>query len=160
RDGRLAVGRSVTEQAPSTTGAAHLRGRRACSPGPAHEVVDFRRRDARCKPLPVLPFGGDLATDFFPVASLQGVTHADGCIAYPSERVESGPIAVQVSFDDLPVVRARVPGRSGIGEDQPRLERARVDIQAHAVDTAHTELDGSDAAVESRPIVLNACRHA
>src|SRR5690348_3469761 len=136
RDGRLAVGRSVTEQAPSATSAAHLCRRRACGSGPPHEVVDFRRCDARRKPLSVLPFGRDLAADFVPIASFERMPHRYSRVANPFERIEDDAIAVHVSFDDLPVVRARLPWRSRVGEDKARFEGPRVHVETDAVNPA------------------------
>src|SRR5215831_6737198 len=156
RDGRLTVGRSVAEQAPAAAGAADLRGGGARDARPAHEIVDFRRRDARREPFPVIPFGGDLTADFVPVAPLERVTHRHGRIANPFERIEDVAVAVQMSLDDFPVVRARVPRRTGIGEDEAGFEGASVHVETHPVNTAHAELDGGDAAVERRPVVLNA----
>ena len=69
-------------------------------------------------------------------------------------------IAVDVPLGDLPVVGARVARRAGVGEDDAALELARVDVERDAADAVDAQLDGGDPAVQRRPIVLHAGRHA
>ena len=70
------------------------------------------------------------------------------------------PVAVDVPLEDLPVVRAGLPRGAGVGEDDPLLEIARIDIERDPPDAVGPELDRGDAAVQRRTIVLHARGHA
>ncbi len=153
------VRRPVAEQAAAAAGAAHLR--RGCAGGSSatHEIVDLRCRYARRQPLSVLPFGGNLAAHLIPVAPFERVTHRHSGIANPFETVEYGAIAVEMPFDDFPVVRPRVTRQACVCEHQAFLEGARIDVEADPLNAADAELDRRDATVKRRTIVLNAGRH-
>ena len=66
-----------------------------------------------------------------------------GRVADALEAVEDVTVAVDVALDDLPVVRARVARRAGVGEDDPLLELRRVDVEGDAPDAVDAELDGA-----------------
>ena len=70
------------------------------------------------------------------------------------------PIAVEVALGDLPVVRPGVPRRAGIGQDDPALQLAGIDVERDPANAVHAQLDRGDAAVQRGPIVLDAGRHA
>ena len=55
--------------------------------------------------------------------------HRDRRVADPLEAVEDVPVAVDVALGDLPVVRARVSRRAGVGEHDALLELARIDVE-------------------------------
>src|SRR5262249_47700613 len=68
-------------------------------------------------------------------------------------------VAVDVALRDVPVVDAGVARRVGVGERDPLLQLRRRDVDRHAADAVDAELDGRDAAVVRRAIVLRAGRH-
>ena len=89
------------------------------------------------------------------------VAHRDRGVADPLEAVEDVAVAVDVPLGDLPVVRAGIAAAR-------RCRRARCGARARAGSTSSAtrrdavdaELDRRDAAVQRRPIVLHAGRHA
>src|SRR5947208_10092585 len=62
--------RTIAEQAAAPAGPAHLRRRGAGSACPRDEVLDRRGRDARRKPLPVVPLDRNLPADLVPIPAL------------------------------------------------------------------------------------------
>ncbi len=50
--------------------------------------------------------------------------------------------------------------RAGVGQDDALLELARIDVERDASNAGDAELDGRDAAVERRAVVLHAGRDA
>src|SRR5439155_14223711 len=117
------------------------------------------RRDARRQPLAVFPFAGDLPADLLPVAALKRHAHRDGGVSNPLEAIEDAAIAVDVALGDLPVVGAGIARRAGISEDDAPFELVRIHVEADAPYTVGAKLDGRDAAVQRRPIILHAGRH-
>ncbi len=70
-------------------------------------------------------------------------------------------VAVDVPLHHVPVVDARLARRARVREDDPALEIVGVDGESATRRTpARPSLDGGDAAVERRPVVLDARRHA
>src|SRR5438445_3567440 len=126
------VGGAVAEQATAAAGAADLGGRRPRRPGAFDQIVDCRRRDARREPLAIVPFDRDLAADLVPVAALERDAHRGRRLANPFEALEDVAIAVDVALGDLPVVRARISRRAGVGEDDAPLELVRIHGEADA----------------------------
>ena len=57
------------------------------------------------------------------------------------ESIEDVCVAVQVAFDDLTVIRPGIPGSPGVGEHDPVLELAGIDIEQNAADLISLELD-------------------
>src|SRR5215831_4227112 len=108
--------RAVAEDAAAAAGAADLRGRGAGRRGARAERVDRRRRDAGRETLAVLPFRGDVTADCVPVLALERLPQRDRRIANPLEAVEDRAVAVDVALHDVPVVRARITRRAGVGE--------------------------------------------
>src|SRR5262245_11841808 len=151
---------AVAKETAASSGAANFRPSGARGGGASDEVLDGSRGDAGCQPLPVVPFDGDLSADFVPIATQQRAAHRYRGVADPLEAVEDVPVTVDVALSDLPVVGARVSWRAGVGEHDPALELGYVDVHSDAPDPLHAELDRRDAAVQRRPIVLNAGRHA
>ena len=96
--------------------------------------------------------------DRVPVAALQRLAHGGGRVADALEAVEDEPVAVDVPLGDLPVVGAGIARLAGVAEDDPLLQLAEVDVERHAVDAVDLELQRGDAAVEGRPVVLQAGR--
>ena len=64
-----------------------------------------------------------------------------------------------MAFDSLPVVRSGLPRLARVGEHDPLLEVPRINIEGDTLDAIHAKLDGRNAAVHGRPIVLYASRH-
>ena len=140
--------------------AADLGSGRPGRPGAGDELVNRRRRDARCEPLAVVPLGGDLPADFVPVRAVERRSHGHGRIADAFEAVEDVPVAVGVALGDFPVVRAGVPRCSGIHEHNPLFELTGIDVDCDARYAGDAEFDGGDASVQGWPVVLHAGRHA
>ena len=104
---------------------------------------------------------GDLPADFVPVAALRAPSASPTAVSrIRSKQSKTCAIAVDVPLGDLPVVRAGVARRAGVGEHDAALELARIDVERDAADAVDAELDRGDAAVQRRPIVLHAGRHA
>src|SRR5439155_12712687 len=148
--------RTVANHAPAAARAAHLAGHRTGGLRARHQIVDRRRRDARRQALAVFPLDANLAADFIPVAALERRSHRHRRIANPLEAIEDVPIAVDMTLDDLPVVGAGSARRAGVRQHDAALELARIDVEHHTGDPGDAELDGRDAAVERRTIVLHA----
>src|SRR5262245_6776516 len=151
---------AIAEQTAAAPGAADFRPGRARRGGASDQVLDSGGGDAWCQPLPVVPFDGDLPADFVPIATQQRAAHRHRGVADPLKAVEDVPVTVDVALGDLPVVGARVSWRAGVGEHDSALELGYVDVQSDAPDPFHAELDRRDAAVQRRPIVLDAGRYA
>src|SRR6185295_5923929 len=140
-DRGLRFGRSVAEETPATTGAAHLcRGRAGCESA-SDQLVDDRRGDARRQPFPVLPLGRDLTSHLVPVAAPEGDAHRRRRVADALETVEDAAVAIDVALHDLPVVRAGMARRAGVNEDDAPFELAGIDLQRDSTDAVGTELD-------------------
>src|SRR5712692_9081060 len=155
-DCRARGGRAVAEQASTAARAADLGGGGAGRGRARDERLDRRRRHTGRKTLAGVPLHGDLATDFVPVIPLKGRAHGRRRVPDPLEAVEDLAVAVEMTFRDVPVVRGRVARRACIGQHDAAFELARVDVETDAPDTAHAELHGGDAAVQSWTIVLHA----
>src|SRR4029079_19356448 len=151
---------AVAKQTAASPGAADFRSGGAGGGGASDQVLDGRRVATSRQPLPVVPFDGNLPADFVPIATLQRAAHRHRGVSDPLEAVEDVPVTVNVALGDLPVVGARVSWRTRIGEHDSALELGRVDVNSDALDPFHPELDRRDAAVQRRPIVLDACWHA
>src|SRR4029450_8140600 len=123
-DGRSTLRRAVAEQTAAAAGAPHLRRRRPSGRGAIDELVDRRRRHARREPLAVLPFDSDVPSDGCPVAAFECRPQLDRCVADPLEAVEDMAIAVDVPLEDVPIVRAGVARRAGVGQHDATLERS------------------------------------
>ena len=150
--------RAVAEQAPAAAGAADLRGRRARglarairlsiagvdTPGASRFDSPIRWRSAG-RPRPSRRARARRASP----------PPCRGC-ARSSRR---WAVAVDVALGDLPVVRARVPRRAGVGEHDATFELGRIDGERHPPDAVDAEFDGRDAAVKRRAVVLDAGRH-
>ena len=65
-------------------------------------------------------------------------------------------VAVDVPLGDFPVVGAGIARLAGVTEHQAPLELAGIDVERHAHGLAGVELDGRDAAVHRRPVILEA----
>src|SRR4051812_19385384 len=158
-DRRPCVRRTKAEEAPAAACATDLGagGARSCSP--ADQVFDGGRRHAGGEALPVGPLLGDLTPHRVPVAALKTGPHGHCGVTYAFETVEHVAIAIEVSFDDLPVIRAGLPWGASVGQDDAAFELDGIDIEADPRNAADRQFDGSDAAVECRAIVLDAGRH-
>ena len=66
------IGRPEAEETTPAAGSADLGGCGACACGTSDEIVDNRGRYPRSKTLPILPLGGDRASDSIPVAATKG----------------------------------------------------------------------------------------
>src|SRR5258708_6903379 len=97
--------RSVAKQAAAAAGAADLGGGGACCRGTLHQIIDLRRRYPRRQLLPVLPLNCDLTADFIPVAPFERAAHRHCCVANALEAVEDRAVAIDMTFDDFPVIR-------------------------------------------------------
>jgi hypothetical protein len=65
-----------------------------------------------------------------------------------------------MTLGDLPIVRAGAARGSGVSEDDPAVEVGWVDLQRDAAHAVGPQLDGGNAAVERRAIILHPGRHA
>src|SRR5262245_59193862 len=116
RDCGAAFGRAVAEQAPTPAGPADLGRCGPCADGARNENVDCGSRHAGSEPLAIVPFDRDEAADLVPVTALDRGPQSSRSVSNALEAVEDVTIAVDVPFQDLPVVRAGVPRRAGVGE--------------------------------------------
>ncbi len=60
---------------------------------------------------------------------------------------------------DFPIIGAGIARRAGVGQHDPLFQLPRIDVDGRARDTGDAQLDGRDAAVQRRPIILDAGRH-
>ncbi len=161
---RLLHGRDIArvghaEEAAAAAGAADFRGARARGKGARDQRLDHRRRHARRQLLARLPLQVDLRATPFQSPRRQRLAHAAGGVDDALETVEDVAIAVDVALRDLPVVRPREVRRARIGEHDAALQLRRIDVDRDALDAVRPQLDGRDAAVVRRPVVLQAGRH-
>src|SRR2546428_2684304 len=124
--------RPVAEKTPAAARAAHFGCRRASPPGAGNQILDDRRRHARCEALPVLPFLGNGAADRVPVFDSKRRPHARRRVPDTLEAVEDVAVAIDVLLHDLPVVRAGISRLARVAEHDAAFELARVDVERHA----------------------------
>src|SRR5262245_29715852 len=147
-DRGAAVGRTVAEQAPTPAGPADLGCGCARADCARNENVNCGSRHAGSEPLAVFPFDRDEAADLVPVTALDRGPQSSRSVSNALEAVEDVTIAVDVPFQDLPVVRAGVPRRAGVGEHDTAFEFPGVHVEREAFDTVDAELDRRDPAIE------------
>src|SRR5712691_7466198 len=146
--------RPVAEETAAAARAAYLGRRGASPPGAGNQILDDRRRHARCEALPVLPFLGNGAAHRVPVFDGKRGAHARRRVPDTLEAVEDVAVAVDVLLHDLPIVRAGVPRLARIAEHDSAFKLARVDVERHAPHAVDIHLDRGDAAVHRGAVVL------
>jgi len=155
----IAARRSDADETAAASRAAHLG---AVGPGfgrEADERVDGECGDPRRELLPRVPLVGHRAPDRAPVGARQRLAHPRRGVANTVEAVDHDAVAIDVLLHDRPVVRTRIAWFPGVAEDQPLLQRGRVDVERDAAHAVDGELHGRDPAVQRRPVVLDARRH-
>src|SRR4051794_1174272 len=63
-------------------------------------------------------------------------------------------VPVDVSFENFPVVDARLPRRSGVGENEAGIDLVGSDGNGLAMDAVGLQMNCADSAIKSRIVIL------
>src|SRR5258708_3819264 len=85
--------------------------------------------------------------------------HGLGDLGNTLKVAEDLAIAVNVRFEDLPIVNARLPGRSGISQDKTAIQLFRRKLDGFTKDAVNLETNCAQASVESRIVILTSSRN-
>src|SRR5688572_4928493 len=94
------------EETSATTCAADFGGLRTGSERPRNQIVDLRRAHSWCQHFSIGPFIGQTAACRRPVGAFQCLSHRGCRVSNAFETVEHVSVTVDVTFHDVPVVRA------------------------------------------------------
>ena len=97
--------------------------------------------------------------DRVPSSGFEGLPHGGGRVADTLEAVEDVRITIDVTFGDIPVVRAGIARLSRVAQHEARCEIGRIHVEGDAPDDAGSEFERRDAPMERRAVVLQAGGH-
>src|SRR5262249_6882495 len=106
-----------------------------------------------------LPFLLEQERDLVPVALTQCVVHVARDLGYLSKVFEYTLVAVDMRFEDLPVVDARLALRSGIYQNKSRFDFLGRDVDCFAMNTVRIEMNCIHSTIKGGVIVLAAGWH-
>ena len=160
RTARTSSGSAMQNRQPPPPAPQTLAALRAGRDAPRDQRLDRRRRHAGRQLLARRPTRGRSVRATPSQSRASSASRKPPCRRDDAlEAVEDVPVAVDMALGDLPVVRAREMRARRCRRARCRAELHRVDGERDAPDAVRPQLDGGDAAVVGRTIVLHAGRH-
>src|SRR6202521_214427 len=118
------------------------------------QFVDQRRGDAGCVGAAHLPFFAKKPGYVLPVAASQGLVHGASDLRNTFEVAEYVPIPIDMRFEHLPIVDARLPGCSRVCKPETGLDLLRHNRDGFPVNAVGIEMNCTHSPIEGRVIVL------
>src|SRR2546426_296356 len=145
-DLRSSVGLNQKDQASPAARSANLSSQRTGSPGTRNNPVNLWRGDGGEVPPAEFPFLADQASDFLPGAPLKCGANLLGDPGNTLEIPVNLTVAVEVCFENFPIVDAGLAGLAGVAHHPTPFQFAKVNAEYFTILAARLKVNRRSAA--------------